>query len=233
MSTAERSTPPHAPGSRDVDSTRYVPDDLVEGFVIVDPDLVRSLKAEREASGFDRRDEVWDGIYVMSPDPNNEHQFLAAELILIFGTVRGELGGGRIYACGNISDRIEGWNKNYRIPDVAVYLSGNPARNCGTHTVGGPDFAVEILSEGDLARSKLDFYAKVNTRELLIIDRDSWALELYRLIGGHLELVGVSTPENFEIVSSQVLPLTFRLVPGEERPTIEVCRLDGRETWRI
>jgi Uma2 family endonuclease len=99
--------------------------------------------------------------------------------------------------------------------------------------VGGPDLAIEILSEGDLARSKLDFYAKVNTRELLILDRDDWALELYRLIDGRLDLVGNSTPDRPEILSSQVLPLTFRLVPGQGRPTLELCRHDGAQVWQI
>ena len=233
MSTAERSTPRLEPGPRSVDETRYVPDHLVEAFAITDPDLVRKLKAKREAAGFDRRDEMWDGIYVMSPDPNNEHHFIANELVIVFGTIRHLVGGGKVFGGGNISDRVQGWHKNYRIPDVAVYLSANPARDCGTHWCGGPDFAVEILSKGDLARKKLAFYAKVNTRELLIIDRDTWALELFRLIDGRLDLVGVSTPDKADVSTSEVLPLTIRLVPGESRPTLELCRLDGGQAWRI
>ena len=110
---------------------------------------------------------------------------------------------------------------------------GIPPATAALICSAGPDFAVEILSEGDLARKKLDFYAKVGTREVLIIDRDSWALELYRLLDGKLELVGISTSENGEVLTSQVLPLTFRLVPGEGRPTIELARIDGGQTWRI
>src|SRR6185312_5634190 len=125
------------------------------------------------------------------------------------------------------------WKENYREPDVAVYLPGNPAIMRKAHVCGGPDFAVEILSEGDLARKKLDFYAKVNTRELLLLDRDPWSLELYRLTDGRLDLVGVSQPEKPDILTSLVLPLNFRLVPGESRPTLELCRLDGGQVWRI
>jgi Uma2 family endonuclease len=233
MSTAERSTPPLEPKSRDVDETRYVPDHLVEAFTVTNPDLVHRLKADREATGLDRRDEMWDGIYVMSPEPNFEHEIIAAELVIVIAAVRAMVGGGHVVAGGNISDRVKGWHKNYRVPDVAVYLSGNPARNCKTHMYGGPDFAVEILSEGDLARKKLEFYAKVNTRELLVLDRDPWALELYRLINGRLELVGVSTAEKPEVLTSQILPLSFRLVPGEGRPTLDLSRLDGGQVWRI
>jgi Uma2 family endonuclease len=233
MSTAERSTPPLEPRPQDVDETRYVPDHLVEGFTVTDPALVRRLKAQREATGHDRRDEMWEGIYVVSPEANNEHEDIAWELSFVFGAVRGEVSGGKIRTGGNISDRVHEWHKNYRVPDVAVYLSANPAKNCKTHMVGGPDFAVEILSPGDLARKKLDFYAKVNTRELLIIDRNPWALELYRLTEGRLVLVGISTPDKPDFLTSEVLPLTFRLAPGEGRPTLELTRADGGQTWRI
>jgi Uma2 family endonuclease len=235
MSTAERSTPPRKPrpGDVDYDETRYVPDHMVEAFTVTDPALVRKLKAKREATGHDRRDEMWEGIYVVSPEANNEHEDFAAELSFVFAAVRGEVGGGKIRTGGNISDRVVDCQKNYRVPDVAVYLSGNPARNCLTHTVGGPDLAVEILSDGDLARKKLDFYAKINTREVLILDRFPWALELYRLADGRLVLIGVSTPDKPEALTSEVLPLSFRLVPGEGRPTLEAARLDGGQAWRI
>ena len=202
MSTTERSTPRLEPPSPPrVDETRFVPDHLVEAFTVTDPAGIRSLKADREATGLDRRDEMWDGIYVVSPDQDIEHRRIAAELLFVFATVRGDSVAGHILFGGNISDRVEGWHKNYRIPDLVLYLPENPARNCGTHWCGGPDFAVEILSEGDLARKKLDFYAKVNTRELLLLDRAPWALELYRLTDEQLRWVGVSTPDKTEALA--------------------------------
>jgi Uma2 family endonuclease len=235
MSTAERSTPPRrpSPGAADYDEIRYVPDELVEAFTITDTALVQELKARREATGHGRRDEMWEGIYVVSPEANIEHEDFSWELSYVFGAVRGEVGGARIRTGGNISDRVEEWHKNYRVPDVAVYLSGNPARNCGTHMCGGPDLAVEILSKGDLARKKLDFYAKIGTREVLILDRYPWTLELYRMNNGQLILVGVTTPGKLEPLTSEVFPLSFRLVPGEGRPTLEVARIDGGQFWRI
>jgi Uma2 family endonuclease len=235
MSTVERSTPrpePSPPGA-DEDDLMTVPDHLVTAFMVTDPSLVRKLKARREKSPSAPRDEIWDGIYVMSPTANLEHQFFGQELWLVFREILPHAGGGIAYNVLNVSDRVKGWKENYREPDVAVYLSTNPARNCKTHMCGGPDLAVEILSEGDLARKKLDFYAKVNTRELLVLDRGPWALELYRLAEGRLQLVGTSTPERPDLLTSTVLPLTFRLVPGEGRPTIELARTDGGQTWRI
>jgi Uma2 family endonuclease len=235
MSTAERSALPlkPKPGEVDYDETQYVPDHLVEAFTFTDPSLVRKLLSKREASGLDRQDEMWDGIYVVSPVQDVEHRQIAAKFLFSVAAVRGDRNEDHIAFGYNISDRVEGWHKNYRIPDLVLYLSENPARNCKTHMVGGPDFAVEILSPGDLAWKKLDFYAKVNTRELLIIDRNPWSLELYRLTDGRLVLVGVSTPDKPDILTSEILPLTFQLVPGAGRPTLEACRSDGGQSWRI
>jgi Uma2 family endonuclease len=233
MSTAERSTPPLEPRSRDADETRYVPDELVEAFLITDPESIRNHKFERQTTGHDRRDEMWDGIYVVAPIQDIEHRRMAAGLLFAFASFQKEVDPGHLSFGGNISDSVEGWHKNYRIPDLLFYLSENPARNCETHWCGGPDLAVEILSEGDLARKKLDFYAKVNTRELLIVDRKPWSLEPYRLTEGRLVLVGVSTPDKPEPLTSEVLPLTFRWMPGDGRPTLELARLDGGQSWQI
>jgi hypothetical protein len=45
--------------------------------LIRDRTMGRSLIARRKARGLDRHDEVWDGVYVMPPMPNNEHQAIA------------------------------------------------------------------------------------------------------------------------------------------------------------
>jgi Uma2 family endonuclease len=235
MSTADRSTPRPGPERRDADEDDLltVPDHLVVGFLVTNRRLVRKLKARREKSPSAPRDEMWDGVYVMSPMAGFEHQRFVSRLTMVFGSVVNLSGGAEVLAGLNVSDRIDDWKANYREPDVAVYLPGNPAIIRKAHACGGPDFAVEILSEGDLARKKLDFYAKVNTRELLLLDRAPWALELYRLTDGQLRLIGVSTPDKPDLLTSEVLPLTFRLVTGEGRPTLELSRLDGGQAWRI
>ena len=83
-----------------------------------------------------------------------------------------------------MSDREEGWKENYRIPDMVFYSESNPAKACVTHLCGGPDFALEVVSPGDRSREKLGFYASVGTREVLLLDRKPWSLELFRLVGG-------------------------------------------------
>jgi Uma2 family endonuclease len=201
-------------------------------MLITDPATIDEIKAQRAESGSDQHDEVWDGVYVVSPLPNNEHQRLVLRLSAIFLEVVASDRLGEAFAGVNVSDRRAGWKENYRQPDVAVFLEGTTARDMKTHWLGGPDFAVEILSKGDRAREKLDFYAKVHVRELLLIDRSPWRLELYRLTRRRLRPSGTSTAKAGEILGSKALPLSFRLVAARPRPTIEVVHADGRR-WDI
>ncbi len=201
--------------------------------LVLDPEIAGRLLAEREATDGAQHDEVWDGVYVMSPLPNIEHLVISAELWLVFRTVLNETNGGIAFNTVNVSDRVEGWEKNFREPDVAVVLKDNPAVNCGTHWRGGPDLVVEILSPNDRAREKFDFYARIGVREVLIIDRAPWRLELYRLADGELKPVGVSSLDQPDTLPSTVFPVVFRLVAGPERPQVEVTRSDGSHVGTV
>lgn len=200
--------------------------------LVTDRILADRLRIEREASDGAQHDEMWDGIYVMSPLPNNEHLEICAELWLVFRTILRENRAGIAYNGLNVSDRDEGWTQNYREPDVAVFLAGNPAKNCGTHWCGGPDFLVEVLSPNDLSYQKLPFYASIGVREVLIVDRDPWSLELYQREAGVLKLVGFSSIAEPAQLSSATLPIAFRIVPSTPRPHIEVVRDDGA-SWLV
>jgi len=57
--------------------------------LIKNPELEERLRAERRASGAFRWDEVWEGVYVMAPLPNDEHQFFQQRLGTIFDIVLG------------------------------------------------------------------------------------------------------------------------------------------------
>ena len=200
-------------------------------LLLLDRDEEQRLIRERQKSGGDRYDEVWDGVYVMSPLANLEHQGFAFQFASIIQEALGRHSGAIVLAGANVSDRDKGWAKNYRVPDVTVTLPGGKAQDCGTHWFGGPDFVVEVVSRDDRSREKFDFYAAIGVRELLLLDRYPWSLELYRLRDGVLALVGKSRPERPEALISEVLPLTFRLVAGEPRPTIEVDHSDGVRSW--
>ena len=200
-------------------------------MMVLDTSAQERLIQERRHSGDDRYDEVWDGVYIVSPLPNTEHQWIIQRFCFAFETTIGETGLGMVLPGANVSDLDDQWEHNHRSPDVVVFLNENNARDLGTHWIGGPDFAVEVISRNDRSREKLDYYAKLGTREVLLVDRFPWALELYRLQEGALVLEGKSTADRPEVLASEVLPLTFRLVKGDPRPSIEVAHVDGVQRW--
>lgn len=189
----------------------------------VSPEVIEA----RQASGLDRRDEVWEGTYVIMPIANREHQRIATRLCQILLNSLDYEAGDEVHAGVNVTDiePPDDWRTNYRIPDVTVYLHGNRAYQNGGATVGGPDLAVEVVSPGDRSREKLAFYAAVGTRELVVIDREPWSLEVFRLKGGRL----ISAGRGDEI-TTQVVPAVWRLAVGSERPLSVEC---GGRVWPV
>lgn len=199
--------------------------------MIYDPTYADQVRLMRAAQAPNARDEMWEGVLVMPPMPNNQHQDIVNGFVYAFTSVVNRAGGDRVHPGANVSDRDAGWIDNYREPDVVVYLVTNPAQDSNTHWVGGPDLAVEIASPGEDPRLKLEFYAQVKTREVLIVDRDPWALELYQLKGAKLVSAGVSDVTTSAVLASAALPLTFQLCAGAARPTIHIAHTTSTQTW--
>ena len=199
--------------------------------LITDPHLEESLKAQRHAWGADRYDEVWEGVYIMSPQPNVEHQELISDLVGALRDVIRPPKGGKVYPGINLSDRADDWEDNYRCPDVAVFLPGNLAEKFKAHYRGPADFLVEIVSPNDNSREKIPFYSALGVRELLIIDRYPWSLELYRPQWQRTCLGGPSSAGESEIIASAILPLSFQLLPAQPRPQIRITEIGGPREW--
>lgn len=190
------------------------------------------LLATRRERGLDRYDEVWDGMYVMHALPNDEHQQIVNRLSHALTFLIEDSGRGQVRPGVNLSSNPSNWKLDYRCPDVVVFLNDSSAICHGAFWTGGADLAVEILSPRDEMPSKLDFYAKVGTKELLIVDRDPWQLRLHRHDGTSLALAAVAEPEG-EVVASQTLPIALRLVKSESRPRIIVQHIDSGQEWTV
>jgi hypothetical protein len=67
----------------------------------------------------------------------------------------------------------------------------------------------------------------------LILNRQSWAMELYRHDNGGLQKVGESTLERPDVLSSEKLPLEFWMIPGQERSQVEVRHKTTGERWVV
>ena len=202
-------------------------------IMVLDPYVEQQVLAARVGSDGNQYDEVWEGVYIVSPLPNNEHQQLVLELAYVLGEAIGRSGRGRVFPGVNLSDRDKGWDQNFREPDVALFLRDGKAIDCGTHWRGAADFLVEIISPGERTRDKIPFYSSLGVVELLIIDRDPWTLEFYRHQNGQLEKVGQSTLAAPEVLASQTVGLTFQLLPGEQRPQIQVTHPASNRQWQI
>ncbi|MGW8256789.1 MAG: Uma2 family endonuclease [Thermoguttaceae bacterium] len=201
--------------------------------LITDPRLEDQFIEERKLHGSDRWDEVWEGVYIVTPLPNNEHQEIVSDLIYLFNEIVVRGGLGKVFPGVNLSDVNGEWKDDFRGPDVAVFLKTGKAIDRGTHWCGAADFLVEIISSGDRTREKIPFYNRIGVVELLVIDREPWALELYQRRDSRLQLAAKSTLEKSEILSSVALPISFQLVPGQPRPQIAVAQIDGKGQWII
>ncbi len=199
--------------------------------LIVPPQTLKRWIRRRRLSGLDRYDEVWDGVYVMSPIANIQHQGISTSLASALKQALPSESNEMVYAGTNVSDQTDDWTSNYRVPDVAVFLPGNPAKDRIAYWLGGPDFVIEVISKGDRSREKFDFYAKVGVRELLLVDRYPWRLELYRNTGAGWIDAGSLALGDSERIVSEVLPVSFRLIEVNARPKIEVTHSTDGRVW--
>jgi Uma2 family endonuclease len=201
-------------------------------LLVLDRDLEATVLSLWEQDSHQRlRDEVWDGVRFIMPEADNSHDKIAAFFHGVFFAV---FGGDPNYALHfriNLSDRERGWKKNYRVPDMAFFSTHGPARDCGSHWLGGPEVALEVMSPGDRSRDKLDFYAKIGTREVLILDRHPWQLELYQLRRGHMRMKGVVTPGDGKSISSAVVPFQFEVLRGRPRPRVKITHVESGRDW--
>ena len=200
-------------------------------LVVLDSYLDAKYRAQRERTDGWRWDEVWDGDYLIMPLPDNTYHDLlsgfATVLVLEYGVGTDRRA---MILPGVVVSNLRAYRSNFRRPDLSVFLPGNPAKDRRTHQ-GGPDFLVEILMPGDMSRDKLPFYASIGTREVLIIDRDPWQLELYQLRRGRLRLAGTARPGDAQGLASHVVPLTFALVRGRPRPKVRVTHAETGQQW--
>ncbi len=81
-------------------------------------------------------------------------------------------------------------NEDYRVPDWMVYTP----QQASQRGAEGAELAIEIRSPGDETMVKLPWYLAQGCREVLIIDRDSLAVELHDAAGrrdtAHSDVLG-------------------------------------------
>jgi Uma2 family endonuclease len=147
----------------------------------VDPQLL----AERARLGLDIRDEMWDGeLHTVLP-ASGPHQRFGTRLAGVLIQLARARGLEISYETGFFRTA-----EDYRVPDWMVYRP-DQASERGAE---GAELVVEIRSPGDETMVKLPWYLAEGCREVLIIDRDSLAVELHDADGrretAHSDVLG-------------------------------------------
>ena len=201
--------------------------------VIVDSHAIEELVKQRKRLGIDRWDEVWRREWHLSPSPSWEHQWIEGELFIILKEVVERAGLGVVAHQFNVADPTQGL-QDFRIPDISVVLQGSHAQVRETFIAGGPDLLLEIYSPGDETYQKIDWYGEQGVRELIIINRDTKGVELYRHDGESLKPVSASIPDGSGAVESALLLLRFETVEDATSPRLRIEHLEApHRSWVV
>lgn len=87
------------------------------------------------------------------------------------------------------------------------------------------------MSEGEEPHAKFEFYGRIGTRELLLIHRNPWRLELFGPEPAGMRLLRSAEP-NTPGVRSESVGLTFSLSGDADRPDLVAQDPDG-SAWTI
>jgi Uma2 family endonuclease len=139
----------------------------------------------RKRTGMYQRDEIWEGVLHMSPEPDREHQDFEGGLESWLRLYWGRPRRAKVYHRINLALPGAGssWINNFRIPDLVLLTKERFSIDHRTHFEGGPEVVVEIRSPHDESEDKLPFYARLGILEVWIIDRDTKEIDLYVLSG--------------------------------------------------
>jgi Uma2 family endonuclease len=157
------------------------------------------LLEERRRLGVDRWDEVWNGELHMVPPPAERHQSLGSRLIEVLGPLARGRGLKLTYEIGLFVSADD-----YRVPDLGVY---RPEQASARGIEGTAELVVELVSPGDESRAKLPWYAAHGVREMVLVDRDTLEVELFRTVEGE--------PVRDEGARSEVLGCTLARVDAD------------------
>ncbi len=136
------------------------------------PPELQTWLDRRRRLGQDGRDEVWEGRYVVAPDPDGRHGEMQIELCELLTPVARRLGLRRTttFNLGGPGD--------FRVPDAGL-LPGPLGVWHDTAVL-----VVEILSPDDETFAKLDFYTAHGVQELLVADWQTRTIRCFAMQEG-------------------------------------------------
>lgn len=170
-------------------------------------DAPQAMLDERRRLGLDGRDEMWDGVLHVVPPPSGAHQGLSSEFFIVVGPLAKRRG---------VVPRMEtGLFRNaedYRVPDQ-LYCRPEHLSERGAESA---DVVVEVRSVGDETYRKLEFYAGIGVREVIVLHPQDRTAELFRAVAGELRPV---SRDGAGALESDVLGIRLGTVDGKLRVT--------------
>ena len=116
----------------------------------------------------------------MVPPPAERHQSLGSELLAALRPLARGRGLKISYEVG-----LFGGDDDYRVPDLGVY---RPDQASERGLEAAAELVVELVSPGDESRAKVPWYA-TRVREVVLVDRDTLAVEVFRMADGEPQRV--------------------------------------------
>jgi Uma2 family endonuclease len=161
-------------------------------------DAPQAMLDERRAKGLDGRDEMWAGVVHMVPPAGGPHQRLSARFFLAVAPLAQARGLVPLMETGLFRSA-----EDYRVPDQMYH---RPAHG-SERGAEGAELVVEVRSPEDETYEKLDFYASMGVREVIVLHPLRPAVELFRREDGVMRPV---PPE--AVVISDVVGFSVRCV---------------------
>lgn len=123
----------------------------------------------RQALGQDRHDEVWEGVYHVSPLAHGRHGDLQAQLTVLLYP-RARRAGLRPVGEVNVGPS----RHDFRVPDLTIIRGRDLVVYFPTAAI-----VVEVVSPGDESYKKFDFYFARGVDEVLVVDPLRLTVEWY------------------------------------------------------
>jgi Uma2 family endonuclease len=163
------------------------------------------MLAERSRLGLDRRDEMWEGVLHVVPPPYRRHQAIVTRLaIALDGPAR------RRGLLLTVETGVFASATDYRVPDIVIYT---PDASGERGVDGAPEVVIDIRSPGDESDAKVPWYLDRGAKAVLIVDRDTLALDLH-------------TPEGHSAGATVIEPLGVRIAQSAGTLTVDGVPLD-------
>lgn len=131
----------------------------------------------------------WKGSLLRMEPVSDEHDDGMVFLVSTMRYYAEETDAGRVKA-DQFAERLD--EDTIRVPDVAFFRKDNLGKIKGTHSEGGADLVVEIVSSDSRSRDRGDKfyeYEKAGIEEYWIVDPERRRAEFYRLREGAYEPV--------------------------------------------